>query len=99
MNSLPLGTAYTIWTAGFGAVGVNNPRAIHGAGAYTCNEPERSFHVSLNQRFRSAPAARIVAGAAREPARTTRIRRNQREPERAVANSSVGTIDALRTAP
>ncbi len=59
------------------AVGVNNPRTIHGAGAYTCNEPGRPFHVSLNRQFRSAPAARIVA----------------------VANSSVGTIDALRTAP
>jgi len=33
------------------AVGVNNPRTIYGAGAYTYNEPGRSFYVSLNQQF------------------------------------------------
>lgn len=33
------------------AVGVNNPRTIFGAGAYTYNEPGRSFYLSLNGRF------------------------------------------------
>lgn len=33
------------------AVGVNSPRTIYGAGAYTYNEPGRAFYVSLNGQF------------------------------------------------